>query len=418
MMLMNLSADRERVTVVSLPRDLLTTIPTCTDPETGEVYPEQQDAQLNAALSYGGPGCTVAAVNEMTGLEIDHFMMADFNAVKELSTVIGGVEVCVNEPINDTYSKLRLPAGVSTVQGEQALAFLRTRHSFGDGGDRGRIRAQQSFLASMARKVQSEGTLTNVPRLYSIAEAVVNNLTVDEGLGEVSRLLALADRVKSVDLGKVAFVALPTQSAPMDENRLVLDEEPGQALFQILRQDGDVTAPEVNTAGSPDPASTGEAGGEPTAGPADGGTPSATPTDGGATTAPGEDPTAGVPSFDPAVQPVEVINASGAAGRDEELSEQLQALGYLLAAPGDSGTERTTTQLYYSTGFEHVAFSLAEELNVPRANVLASGDHYGVALSVGRDFASGTQLAETGGVAGGFKGQTADQVTCQQPGAF
>ena len=58
------------------------------------------------------------------------------------------------------------------------------------------------------------------------------------------------------------------------------------------------------------------------------------------------------------------------------------------------------------------------ELNVPRANVLVSGDYYGVALSVGQDFASGTQLATTGGVAGGFKGQTADQVTCQQSGAF
>ena len=115
MMLMNLSADRERVTVVSLPRDLLTDIPTCEDPQTGQVYPAQDFAQLNTALSYGGPGCTVAAINELTGMEVDHFMMADFNAVKELSDVIGGVEVCVNEPINDTYSDLVLPAGVSTV---------------------------------------------------------------------------------------------------------------------------------------------------------------------------------------------------------------------------------------------------------------------------------------------------------------
>lgn len=424
MMLMNMSADRERVTVVSLPRDLLTTIPSCTDPETGAVYPEQPSAQLNAALSYGGPGCTVAAVNEMTGLEIDHFMMADFNAVKELSTVIGGVEVCVNEPINDTYSDLQLPAGVSTVQGEQALAFLRTRHSFGDGGDRGRIRAQQSFLASMARKIQSEGTLTNVPRLYSIAEAVVTNLTVDEGLAEIQRLLALADRIKDVDLGKVAFVSLPTRSAPLDENRLVLDEEPAQELFRILRQDGDVTAPEVNTAGSPKQPATGGGDSTPAPGEDNGNASPEETDDGGAaaseTTAPGEDPASGgdVPAFDPAVQPVQVVNASGAEERGEELSEQLQALGYLLATPVPGEAERTTTQLYYSAGFEQVAQSLAEELNVPRANVLASGEYYGVALSVGQDFTSGEQLAETGGVAGGFKGQTADQVTCQQSGAF
>jgi LCP family protein required for cell wall assembly len=423
MMLLNLSADRKRVTVVSLPRDLLTTIPSCTDPETEQVYPEQQSAQLNAALSYGGPGCTVAAVNEMTGLEIDHFMMADFNAVKELSTVIGGVDVCVNEPINDSYSKLKLPAGVSSVQGEQALAFLRTRHSFGDGGDRGRIRAQQSFLASMARKIQSEGTLTNVPRLYSIAEAVVSNLTVDEGLAEIPRLLALADRVKSVDLGKVAFVSLPTQASPVDANRLVLDEEPAQELFKILREDGDVTAPEVNTAGSSDAKSTDKAGNGSTSDAGDGTSAPGTDDGGaaaGATTEPGNEPSAGqdVPAFDPSVQPVQVVNASGAADRGEELTKQLHALGYLLATPAAGDAERTTTQLYYSAGFEQVALSLAEELNVPRANVLVSGDFYGVALSVGKDFASGKQLAKTGGVAGGFKGQTADQVTCQQSGAF
>ena len=419
MMLVNLSADRKRVTVVSLPRDLLTTIPSCTDPKTGQVYPEQQSAQLNAALSYGGPGCTVAAVNEMTGLQIDHFMMADFNAVKELSTVIGGVDVCVNEPINDSYSKLKLPAGVSSVQGEQALAFLRTRHSFGDGGDRGRIRAQQSFLASMVRKIQSEGTLTNVPRLYAIAEAVVSNLTVDEGLAEIPRLLALADRVKAVDLSKVAFVSLPTQASPVDGNRLVLDEQPAQELFRILREDGDVTAPEVNTAGSSDAKSTDKAGSG-----SDAGAGTSTPkTDGGAAagaTTPGSEPTAGqdAPAFDPAVQPVQVVNASGVADRGEELSKQLHALGYLLATPAAGEAERTTTQLYYSAGFEQVAQSLAEELHVPRANVLVSGDYYGVALSVGKDFASGKQLAKTGGVAGGFKGQTADQVTCQQSGAF
>src|SRR6185312_9076476 len=167
------------------------------------------------------------------------------------------------------------------------------------------------------RKIQSEGTLTNVPRLYAIAEAVVSNLTVDEGLAEIPRLLALADRVKAVDLGKVAFVSLPTQASPVDENRLVLDEEPAQELFRILRKDGDVTAPEVNSAGSSGAQSS-------DAQATDGATPDAgagTPKsdDGGAaedaTTAPGNDPTAGedVPAFDPAVQPVQVVNASGAA---------------------------------------------------------------------------------------------------------
>ena len=100
-------------------------------------------------------------VNKITGLEIDHFMMADFNAVKELSNAVGGVEVCISDAVYDPDSRLRLPAGNSQVQGEQALAFLRTRHAFADGGDLGRIKAQQGFLSSLTRKIKDDGTLSN-----------------------------------------------------------------------------------------------------------------------------------------------------------------------------------------------------------------------------------------------------------------
>ena len=81
------------------------------------------------------------------------------------------------DPVEDEYSGLSLPAGTSEVEGDQALAFLRTRHSFGDGGDTGRIAAQQSFMASLARKVLAEGTLTNLPKLYSIADVITRCTT-------------------------------------------------------------------------------------------------------------------------------------------------------------------------------------------------------------------------------------------------
>jgi LCP family protein required for cell wall assembly len=414
MMLMQLSADRQRVTVVSLPRDLLTTIPACTDPETGQTYPEQQFSQLNMALGYGGPGCTVATVNQLTGLQIDHFMMADFNAVKELTTVIGGVDVCVNEPINDSYSKLVLPAGVSSIQGEQALAFLRTRHSFGDGGDRGRVRAQQSFLASMVRKVTSEGTLTDVPRLYSIADAVARNLTVDDDLAEIPSLLALADRVKNVNLSKVAFVSLPTELYEPDPNRLVMKEAEGQELFRILREDGDVTAA-GKAASSKDTekpsADATESATEDNADPAGdtAGTGSGSP----------EASAAETPlSFDPAAQSVQVRNESGAGQRAEAVAEHLKGLGYAQTTAAEADGTSPATQILYSDGFEDVARELASQLGVPKASVLSGGTDYGVAVVVGKDFTSGTKLAATGQLGGDLSGQTADQVTCQQSGGF
>ena len=213
MMLMDISADNKRVNVVSFPRDLLVDIPKCTDPKTNKEYPAQTGVMINAAMSEAGIGCAVDTVNKLTGLEIDHFMMADFNAVKELSNAVGGVDVCISDAVYDPDSQLRLPKGTSTVQGEQALAFVRTRHAFGDGGDLGRIKAQQGFLSSLTRKIKDDGTLTNPARMLGIADAVTKNLTIDDGLASVPTLLTMGNRLKNIDVSKVAFVAAPTVPA-------------------------------------------------------------------------------------------------------------------------------------------------------------------------------------------------------------
>jgi LCP family protein required for cell wall assembly len=392
MMLMNLSADRQRVTVVSFPRDLLVPLPTCQDPETDEVYPEQELGQLNSALSLGGPGCTVAAINELTGLEIDHFMMADFNSVKELSETLGGVEVCLNQPVNDPKSGLDLPAGVSSIQGEQALAFLRTRAGFGNGGDQGRIRAQQSFLASMVRKVNEEGTLNNLPKLYSIAETVTRNLTVDKELTEVSSLIALAGRLKDVDLSRVAFVTAPVVPYEYDNNRLVLDEAAATPLFKALVEDKDITEP----APEPAPATPSEEGTE---------TPAV--------------PEESAPAIDPAAIPVTILDATGNSddagsdSRDRELAAQLLAAGYAQAsAGGQTAAASPATQIFYAPGYQEMAEQVADYLGVPSVQVVASNLVIGVSVQVGEDFKTGDTLPD-GGDVGGLSGQTAAQVTCQ-----
>ena len=139
MMLMDVSADNKRVSVISFPRDLLVDIPECTDQKTKRTYPARSGVMINEAMNEAGIGCAVDTVNKLTGLEIDHFMMADFTAVKELSNTVGGVDVCISDAVYDPDSRLRLPKGTSSVKGEMALAFLRTRHAFADGGDLGRI---------------------------------------------------------------------------------------------------------------------------------------------------------------------------------------------------------------------------------------------------------------------------------------
>jgi LCP family protein required for cell wall assembly len=108
-------------------------------------------------------------VNEFTGIEPDHFVMVDFNAVKTLTTAVDGVDVCLQHAVNDKESHLELPAGPSKVEGEQALAFVRTRHSWGNKGDLDRIKVQQQFMASLMRKMSSSNTLTSPTKLYKLA---------------------------------------------------------------------------------------------------------------------------------------------------------------------------------------------------------------------------------------------------------
>ncbi len=229
----------------------LVDIPKCTDKKTGASYPARSGVMINEAMAEAGIGCAVDTVNKLTGLEIDHFMMADFNAVKELSNTVGGVEVCISDAVYDPDSRLRLPAGTSSVKGEMALAFLRTRHAFADGGDLGRIKAQQGFLSSLTRKIKDDGTLSNPAKMLNIADTVTQNLTVDDGLASVPSLLTIGNRLKDIDIGKVAFVAVPTTPAASDPNRLEIAEPAGSQLFTALQKDIDLTDPTAPATPSP-----------------------------------------------------------------------------------------------------------------------------------------------------------------------
>ncbi|WP_394251938.1 LCP family protein [Arthrobacter pityocampae] len=404
MMLLTLSADREDVTVVSFPRDLLVPLPSCLDPETGESSQAMDLGQLNGALKAGGPGCTVAAINNLTGLSVDHFMMADFNAVKELTSTLGGVEVCVEGPVEDEYSGLSLPAGTSEVEGDQALAFLRTRHSFGDGGDAGRIAAQQSFMASMARKVQAEGTLTNLPRLYAIADTVTRNLTVDEDLSKPAELLRIADRMKDVDLSNIAFVTVPTEQWVEDPNRLVLDEDAASPLFDALREDRGLTEDE------PEPTATASKAPSPSAS-----APPASPS-ASATPEPSASATPEVPAVDPGSVPVLVVNGTSNPERATAVQKLLVAAGYTQAATYAS-VPAERTQVYFSTGYEDAAADLAARLGVPASQVTLDESAAGVQLLVGADLATGSKVVVPP-LGSALDGQTADEVTCQSSSGF
>ncbi|MEU9036410.1 LCP family protein [Streptomyces sp. NPDC048352] len=250
--LFHVSRDRTNATALSIPRDLITDIPACpTKQPDGSVkeIAATKGTRFNNSLGQEGrdPGCTMRTVRQLTGIEVDNFMMVDFNAVKNLSTAVGGVPVCVAKDVSDRDSKLNLKAGEHRLQGEQALAFVRTRHAFGNESDLDRIKTQQQFLSSMMREMKSKETLTSPKKFFSLAEAATKSLTVDQGLGSIGKLTDLAGELKEMNLKNITFTTLPVVDNPNEpSNRkatVVLNSGQAEPLLQMIR--GDVSLTEV-----------------------------------------------------------------------------------------------------------------------------------------------------------------------------
>ncbi|MFJ9937569.1 LCP family protein [Streptomyces virginiae] len=250
--LFHIAKDRSNATALSIPRDLITNIPDCPTKQpdgTTKTVRGMKGTRFNTSLGQEGrdAGCTMRTVKELTGIEVDNFMMVDFNAVKTLSTAVGGVPVCLEKAVDDEDSKLKLSQGEHRLEGEQALAFVRTRHAFGNESDLDRIKTQQQFLGSMMREMKSKETLTSPKKFFSLAEAATKSLTVDQGLGSIDKLTDLAGELKDIDLKNITFTTLPVLDNPAEPaNRkatVVVNQGLADPLLQMIR--GDVSLTEV-----------------------------------------------------------------------------------------------------------------------------------------------------------------------------
>jgi LCP family protein required for cell wall assembly len=234
LLLVHLDATHTHATVLSIPRDTMVYEPQCKSP-SGGIVPAQPQAIIDGAMNLGGPSCAVATVENLTGITLDHFIEFDFNSFRTMVDTIGGVEVCLPQAVDDPYSGLNLGAGRHLITGNQALAFVRTRHGVGDGSDLGRIELQQEFFSSLIQKVTSENTLENPVELYDIANTATQALTVDPGLGSVSKLLSLADTLRSLHTKNVTFITMPTVLDPANNDRLLPEQPEDDMIFQMLQ---------------------------------------------------------------------------------------------------------------------------------------------------------------------------------------
>ncbi|UFU02250.1 LCP family protein [Ruania suaedae] len=248
-LLMHISADRSRVDVVSIPRDLLVTIPSCPRPDGTSTY-EQYDAMFNAAFALGGgsgdvgyaAACTIKTVETMTDIRIDDFVVVDMSGFKDMVDAIGGVDMCFEQDLYSEQAKLDITAGCHTLDGETALAVARARKGvgLGDGSDIGRIDRQQELLSNMAEQVLDRNVMTETTELYQFLQAATSSLTTSERIGNLTTMAGLAYSLRNIELDEVSFATMPFDWAGNRVRPNYLSEE----LWASIRADEPMALPE------------------------------------------------------------------------------------------------------------------------------------------------------------------------------
>ncbi|MEJ2885359.1 LCP family protein [Actinomycetospora aeridis] len=237
MILVRVPNDGSRAVAFSIPRDSYVSIPGAfRRDKINSAYPGAKAEEANRLVQSGvtdprevdvrsseaGRQELVSAVGDLTGLTVDHFAEVNLLGFYTLTNAIGGVDVCLKNPVDDDLSGARFPAGPRTVAGHDALAFVRQRHGL-PNGDLDRVRRQQAFLASMSRKVLSSGTLGDPITLTRLLDAVRQSVVLDGNWD----LLQFAQQMQDVSAGAVAFLTIPTNGTRnIDGRGEVLDVDP------------------------------------------------------------------------------------------------------------------------------------------------------------------------------------------------
>ncbi|CAL9668937.1 Polyisoprenyl-teichoic acid--peptidoglycan teichoic acid transferase TagU [Actinosynnema sp. ALI-1.44] len=344
LMLAHIPADRKRVVVVSVPRDLEITRPECekwdwkTGEYTGEKLPKAKGVKANTAYADGGPRCVSTFMTELTGLTINHFISVDFNGFKGMVDAVGKIKVCVPKVMEDEELGVIFDKpGQYEIDGEKALDYVRARKVTNEPlGDYDRVKRQQKFLSSLLRTALSSEMLLNPGKLNNFLNAFASS-TVGQNIG-VKDMLTLAQSLQGIEAGRVSFVTVPHRTdegltkSNHDNIELLLEDET-KALFQAIID------------GTPLP----------------GETPDANPT-----TPTQSAPTSNAPAqpkqgrvIDPKGLKIQVFNGEG--GRDgaaKLAKDNLEELGFTVVNWG-GGEATPKTVIRYGIGGEDAAATLA-----------------------------------------------------------
>ena len=223
-MIVQVSGDRKTVSVMSIPRDSWVEIP------------GHGQGKINAAYSYGGPSLTIHTVENLTGIHIDHFAVANFESFVALTDEIGGVRVNLKTP--QTLAGKELGAGAQVLNGQQALAYTRERSSL-PNGDFDRVKRQQTWMRSIVSRVLTNGTLSSPTALYSFLKTASRTVAVDESF-TLNQMQSLALETRHLHSNDIAFMTVPTAGTGTSadgQSIVTLDADADAPLFKAFAED-------------------------------------------------------------------------------------------------------------------------------------------------------------------------------------
>ncbi|MBJ7291832.1 LCP family protein, partial [Williamsia sp.] len=347
--LVNVPANRSRVVAVSFPRDLQIDRPECkgwdnnTGTYTSDVVPAETGAKLNTAYGDGGPACAVEVIQQLSGLNINHFIAMDFYGFEQVVNKLGGVQVCSPTPLYDyELGQILSKAGSQKVTGKRALNYVRARTVDTEGnGDYGRIKRQQLFLSSLLRGMLSSQVLTNPLKLNGIIKTFIGNSFVDQVTTE--DLVNLGQSLQGLQAGRVTFLTTPTSGTTTDgSNNEIPRTDDINAIFDAIINDEQL--PGEQKAAAPSSSR-----------------PSSSSSSSSATTS--TTPAAPTQITANATTPgnigVRVLNGTGTAGLASTVSDRMSQLGFDVRGVADASENQTATVVRYGPGQQAAAATVA-----------------------------------------------------------
>ncbi|MDT7509881.1 LCP family protein [Bifidobacterium sp. H1HS16N] len=243
-MVVQIAADRSYVNVVSIPRDSIVNAPACTTSK-GETIPARRQVMFNSIFAEGynqggdansAASCSMAAVRSLTGLDIQQFVVADFNGLKSIIDALGGVDVCIPKDTWDGYTGINLKRGLQHLDGTQATEYARMRHGTGaDGSDIMRTTRQQYLIKSLVNEAKAVNIYSDLPKAYRLATTSMSTLQLSEGLGSFQTLLGLGNSLKHIDTTHIYARTIPVEEWSQDSNRVVWTDE-AETIWHLLRE--------------------------------------------------------------------------------------------------------------------------------------------------------------------------------------